>query len=112
MFPVPLPLPPVGRPSSPPPPSPPPSPLPPPPPPPPPSNALASEADLASCSKEELVCHLHWEEAKKLAAKVQRGQLIQVMNRQLQEHLREICKLKAINGRLQAENCELDSQGL
>ncbi|ETE67411.1 Coiled-coil domain-containing protein 85B, partial [Ophiophagus hannah] len=29
------------------------------------------------------------------------------MNRQLREHLHKICELKAINGRLQAENHEL-----
>ncbi|ETE66707.1 Coiled-coil domain-containing protein 85B, partial [Ophiophagus hannah] len=78
-----------------------------PPPPPPPSDALASEADLAGCSKEEIVRRLRWEEAKKLAALVQLGWLIQGVNQQLQEHLREIRELKAINGQLQAENCEL-----
>uniref|UniRef100_A0A670ZEX2 Coiled-coil domain containing 85B n=1 Tax=Pseudonaja textilis TaxID=8673 RepID=A0A670ZEX2_PSETE len=65
------------------------------------------KADLAGCSKEELVCCLHWKEAEKLAALVQCCRLIQGVNWQLQEHLREVCKLKAVNGRLQVENCEL-----
>uniref|UniRef100_A0A8C6Y882 Coiled-coil domain containing 85B n=1 Tax=Naja naja TaxID=35670 RepID=A0A8C6Y882_NAJNA len=68
---------------------------------------LGGEADLAGCSKEELVRRLRREEAEKLAALVQRGRLIQGVNRQLQEHLREIRELKAVNGRLQAENREL-----
>uniref|UniRef100_A0A670Z2C9 Coiled-coil domain containing 85B n=1 Tax=Pseudonaja textilis TaxID=8673 RepID=A0A670Z2C9_PSETE len=67
----------------------------------------AAKADLAGCSKEELVRRLRREEAEKLAALVQRGRLIQGVNRQLQEHLREIRELKAVNGRLQAENREL-----
>ncbi|KAG8134607.1 hypothetical protein E2320_007713 [Naja naja] len=105
MFPVPL-LPPplVGHPSSP------MAPLPPPPPPPPPpplpSNAPAREADLDGCSKQELVHCLCQEEAEKLAALVQHGRMIQGMNQQLQEHLREICKLKAVNIWLQAEKYE------
>ncbi|XP_026551195.1 coiled-coil domain-containing protein 85B-like [Pseudonaja textilis] len=71
------------------------------------SNALASEVDLDGCSKEEMVRCLHWEEAEKLAALVQCGQLIQGMNQQLQEHLCKIRELKAIYGRLQAENRKL-----
>lgn len=66
-----------------------------------------SDAELGVCSKEELVRRLRHEEAEKLAALVQRGRLIQGVNRQLQEHLREIRELKAVNGRLQAENREL-----
>ncbi|KAL7978249.1 hypothetical protein Chor_014788 [Crotalus horridus] len=62
---------------------------------------------MGGCSKEELVRRLRREEAEKLAALVQRGRLIQGVNRQLQEHLREIRELKAVNGRLQAENREL-----
>ncbi|XP_032089637.1 coiled-coil domain-containing protein 85B [Thamnophis elegans] len=84
------------------------------PPPPPPSDAPAAAAqeeeeaeDLTGCSKEELVRRLRREEAEKLAALVQRGRLIQGVNRQLQEHLREIRELKAVNGRLQGENREL-----
>uniref|UniRef100_A0A8D2IP08 Coiled-coil domain containing 85B n=1 Tax=Varanus komodoensis TaxID=61221 RepID=A0A8D2IP08_VARKO len=65
------------------------------------------ESQLGGCSKEELVRRLRHEEAEKLAALVQRGRLIQGVNRQLQEHLREIRELKAVNGRLQAENREL-----
>ncbi|KAK9391231.1 coiled-coil domain-containing protein 85B [Crotalus adamanteus] len=76
-------------------------------PPPPPGEAPAGEAELGGCSKEELVRRLRREEAEKLAALVQRGRLIQGVNRQLQEHLREIRELKAVNGRLQAENREL-----
>ncbi|XP_070807377.1 coiled-coil domain-containing protein 85B [Pituophis catenifer annectens] len=79
----------------------------PPPPPPPASDAPSGEADLSGCSKEELVRRLRREESEKLAALVQRGRLIQGVNRQLQEHLREIRELKAVNGRLQAENREL-----
>ncbi|KAG8132965.1 hypothetical protein E2320_010801 [Naja naja] len=99
MFPAPPPplLPPVGRPSSP------PAPLPPPP----LSDAPASKADLAGCSKEKLVCRLCCKEVEKLVLLVQHGRLIQCMNWQLQEHLRKICKLKAINGWLQVENREL-----
>ncbi|KAM3824930.1 coiled-coil domain-containing protein 85B [Vipera latastei] len=104
MFPAPPPPPPAaGRPSSPP-----ASAAAAPPPPPPPSGeAAAGEAELVGCSKEELVRRLRREEAEKLAALVQRGRLIQGVNRQLQEHLREIRELKAVNGRLQAENREL-----
>lgn len=69
--------------------------------------AELSDAELGVCSKEELVRRLRHEEAEKLAALVQRGRLIQGVNRQLQEHLREIRELKAVNGRLQAENGEL-----
>lgn len=70
--------------------------------------AEASDAEeLGGCSKEELVRRLRREEAEKLAALVQRGRLIQGVNRQLQEHLREVRELKAVNGRLQAENREL-----
>ncbi|XP_078238224.1 coiled-coil domain-containing protein 85B [Pogona vitticeps] len=79
----------------------------PPPPPPSSSSAEASDAELGGCSKEELVRRLRREEAEKLAALVQRGRLIQGVNRQLQEHLREVRELKAVNGRLQAENREL-----
>ncbi|XP_063002290.1 coiled-coil domain-containing protein 85B [Elgaria multicarinata webbii] len=87
----------------------------PPPPPPglpaPPAAAAAaappSDAELGGCSKEELVRRLRVEEAAKLAALVQRGRLMQGVNRQLQEHLREVRELKAVNGRLQAENREL-----
>uniref|UniRef100_A0A8C5SGB5 Uncharacterized protein n=1 Tax=Laticauda laticaudata TaxID=8630 RepID=A0A8C5SGB5_LATLA len=64
-------------------------------------------AYLSGCSKEELVCCLHRKEAEKLAALVQCCWLIQGVNRQLQEHLHEICKLKAVNGQLQVENCKL-----
>nr|XP_056708905.1 coiled-coil domain-containing protein 85B [Euleptes europaea] len=71
------------------------------------SAAEPSDAELGGCSKEELVRRLRHEEAEKLAALVQRGRLIQGVNRQLQEHLREIRELKAVNGRLQAENREL-----
>ncbi|XP_053133407.1 coiled-coil domain-containing protein 85B [Hemicordylus capensis] len=67
----------------------------------------SDDAELGGCSKEELVRRLRREEAEKLAALVQRGRLIQGVNRQLQEHLREIRELKAVNGRLQAENREL-----
>lgn len=74
---------------------------------PPPGEAPAGEAELGGCSKEELVRRLRREEAEKLSALVQRGRLIQGVNRQLQEHLREIRELKAVNGRLQAENREL-----
>ncbi|XP_060550347.1 coiled-coil domain-containing protein 85B-like [Pantherophis guttatus] len=84
------------------------APDPPPPfPPPPASDAPSGEPDLSGCSKEELVRRLRREESEKLAALVQRGRLIQGVNRQLQEHLREIRELKAVNGRLQAENREL-----
>lgn len=69
--------------------------------------AELSDAELGGCSKEELVRRLRREEAEKLAALVQRGRLIQGVNRQLQAHLREIRELKAVNGRLQAENREL-----
>uniref|UniRef100_A0A670YZB9 Coiled-coil domain containing 85B n=1 Tax=Pseudonaja textilis TaxID=8673 RepID=A0A670YZB9_PSETE len=55
------------------------------------------EADLAGCSKEEIVHRLRREEAEKLAG----------VNRQLQEHLRKIHELKDVNGQLQVENCEL-----
>lgn len=79
----------------------------PPPLPPPASDAPSGETDLSGCSKEELVRRLRREESEKLAALVQRGRLIQGVNRQLQEHLREIRELKAVNGRLQAENREL-----
>ncbi|KAG8139254.1 hypothetical protein E2320_002037 [Naja naja] len=79
----------------------PPAPQPPPPPPSPPSDAPASEVDLAGYNKEEMVRHLRWEEAEKLMVLAQHGRLIQGMNRQLQEHLRKIHKLKAINGWLQ-----------
>uniref|UniRef100_A0A670Z370 Coiled-coil domain containing 85B n=1 Tax=Pseudonaja textilis TaxID=8673 RepID=A0A670Z370_PSETE len=58
-------------------------------------------------AREEMVRCLHWEEAEKLAALVQCGQLIQGMNQQLQEHLCKIRELKAIYGRLQAENRKL-----
>ncbi|XP_060116142.1 coiled-coil domain-containing protein 85B [Heteronotia binoei] len=85
----------------------PPSPEAPPPAVPPAPVAELSDAELGSCSKEELVRRLRHEEAEKLAALVQRGRLIQGVNRQLQEHLREIRELKAVNGRLQAENREL-----
>uniref|UniRef100_A0A803T502 GOLD domain-containing protein n=1 Tax=Anolis carolinensis TaxID=28377 RepID=A0A803T502_ANOCA len=67
----------------------------------------ASAEELGSCSKEELVRRLRREEAAKLSALVQRGRLMQGVNRQLQEHLREVRELKAVNGRLQAENREL-----
>ncbi|XP_070622343.1 coiled-coil domain-containing protein 85B [Erythrolamprus reginae] len=67
----------------------------------------AVEPDLSGCSKEELVRRLRREESEKLAALVQRGRLIQGVNRQLQAHLREIRELKAVNGRLQGENREL-----
>ncbi|XP_034280303.2 coiled-coil domain-containing protein 85B [Pantherophis guttatus] len=83
------------------------APDPPPPLPPPASDAPSGEPDLSGCSKEELVRRLRREESEKLAALVQRGRLIQGVNRQLQEHLREIRELKAVNGRLQAENREL-----
>ncbi|KAJ6654236.1 hypothetical protein lerEdw1_007333 [Lerista edwardsae] len=73
----------------------------------PPGPAAPSDAELGGCSKEELVRRLRREEAEKLAALVQRGRLIQGVNRQLQAHLREIRELKAVNGRLQAENREL-----
>ncbi|XP_039222124.1 coiled-coil domain-containing protein 85B [Crotalus tigris] len=96
-----FPAPPASRPSSP------PAAAAPAPPPPPPGEAPAGEAELGGCSKEELVRRLRREEAEKLAALVQRGRLIQGVNRQLQEHLREIRELKAVNGRLQAENREL-----
>ncbi|XP_060614190.2 coiled-coil domain-containing protein 85B [Anolis sagrei] len=66
-----------------------------------------SSEELSACSKEELVRRLRREEAAKLSALVQRGRLIQGVNRQLQEHLREVRELKAVNGRLQAENREL-----
>uniref|UniRef100_A0A8D0E435 Coiled-coil domain containing 85B n=1 Tax=Salvator merianae TaxID=96440 RepID=A0A8D0E435_SALMN len=69
--------------------------------------ALSDAELLGGCSKEELVRRLRREEAEKLSALVQRGRLIQGVNRQLQEHLREIRELKAVNGRLQAENREL-----
>ncbi|ETE56798.1 Coiled-coil domain-containing protein 85B, partial [Ophiophagus hannah] len=46
-------------------------------------------------------------EVEKLVALVQHGWLIQGMNWQLQEHLHEICKLKAVNGWLQVENHKL-----
>ncbi|XP_032991951.1 coiled-coil domain-containing protein 85B [Lacerta agilis] len=72
-----------------------------------PALAELSDAELGVCSKEELVRRLRHEEAEKLAALVQRGRLIQGVNRQLQEHLREIRELKAVNGRLQTENREL-----
>ncbi|KAM6435089.1 coiled-coil domain-containing protein 85B [Liasis olivaceus] len=101
MFPAPPPPPPpppAGRPPSPPEPPPEPPPAPP---------GDASDAELGGCSKEELVRRLRREEAEKLSALVQRGRLIQGVNRQLQEHLREIRELKAVNGRLQAENREL-----
>ncbi|KAJ7307114.1 hypothetical protein JRQ81_009095 [Phrynocephalus forsythii] len=68
---------------------------------------LPRDAELGVCSKEELVRRLRREEAEKLSALVQRGRLIQGVNRQLQEHLREVRELKAVNGRLQAENREL-----
>ncbi|XP_067400247.1 coiled-coil domain-containing protein 85B [Emydura macquarii macquarii] len=69
--------------------------------------AQLSDAELGGCSKEELVRRLRQEEAEKLAALVQRGRLIQGVNRQLQEHLREIRELKQVNERLAAENREL-----
>ncbi|KAG8127287.1 hypothetical protein E2320_014214 [Naja naja] len=65
------------------------------PPAPPPSDAPASEADLAGCSKEEMVRRLCREEAEKLAVLVQHGRLIQGMDRQLQEYLREIHELES-----------------
>lgn len=72
-----------------------------------PSAEPEPELELSGCSKEELVRRLRREEAEALAALVQRGRLIQGVNRQLQAHLREIRELKAVNGRLQAENGEL-----
>uniref|UniRef100_A0A8C6V8F5 Uncharacterized protein n=1 Tax=Naja naja TaxID=35670 RepID=A0A8C6V8F5_NAJNA len=57
------------------------------------------EADLAGCSKEEMVRRLCREEAEKLAVLVQHGRLIQGMDRHL----------KAVNGRLQAANRKLRS---
>ncbi|XP_078393219.1 coiled-coil domain-containing protein 85B, partial [Cetorhinus maximus] len=66
-----------------------------------------SEADLLAWGKEELVRRLRRAEADKLAALVQRGRLMQEVNRRLQGHLREVRELKAVNGRLQEENREL-----
>ncbi|XP_041035845.1 coiled-coil domain-containing protein 85B [Carcharodon carcharias] len=66
-----------------------------------------SEDDLLAWGKEELVQRLRQAEADKIAALVQRGRLIQEVNRQLQGHLREVRELKAVNGQLQGENQEL-----
>ncbi|XP_072495248.1 coiled-coil domain-containing protein 85B [Notamacropus eugenii] len=66
-----------------------------------------SDAELAALPKEELVRRLRQEEAEKLAALVQRGRLMQEVNRQLQGHLGEIRELKQVNRRLQDENREL-----
>ncbi|GCB82446.1 hypothetical protein scyTo_0022908 [Scyliorhinus torazame] len=66
-----------------------------------------SEEDLLAWDKEELVQRLRKAEGDKIAALVQRGRLIQEVNRQLQGHLREIRELKAVNSQLQEENQEL-----
>ncbi|XP_074087137.1 coiled-coil domain-containing protein 85B [Macrotis lagotis] len=66
-----------------------------------------SDAELAALAKEELVRRLRREEAAKLAALVQRGRLMQEVNRQLQGHLAEIRELKQVNRRLQEDNGEL-----
>ncbi|XP_026535710.1 coiled-coil domain-containing protein 85B-like [Notechis scutatus] len=71
------------------------------------ATARLNKVDLDGCSKEEMVHCLHREEAEKLAALVQCGRLIQGVNQQLQEHLCKIRELKAIYGRLQAENRKL-----
>ncbi|XP_051901259.1 coiled-coil domain-containing protein 85B [Pristis pectinata] len=65
------------------------------------------EEDLLSWDKELLVLKLRRAEEEKIAALVQRGRLIGQVNRQLQEHLREIRELKAVNSRLREENREL-----
>ncbi|XP_067877950.1 coiled-coil domain-containing protein 85B [Heterodontus francisci] len=65
------------------------------------------EEELLAWDKEDLVQRLRRAEAEKLCALVQRGRLIQEVNRQLQEHLLEIRQLKAVNSRLRGENREL-----
>uniref|UniRef100_A0A7N4NP40 Coiled-coil domain containing 85B n=1 Tax=Sarcophilus harrisii TaxID=9305 RepID=A0A7N4NP40_SARHA len=49
-----------------------------------------SDAELAALAKEELVRRLRQEEAEKLAALVQRGRLMQEVNRRLQDENREL----------------------
>lgn len=66
-----------------------------------------TDEEMAALGKEELVRRLRREEAARLAALVQRGRLMQEVNRQLQGHLGEIRELKQLNRRLQAENREL-----
>nr|XP_005008667.1 LOW QUALITY PROTEIN: coiled-coil domain-containing protein 85B [Cavia porcellus] len=66
-----------------------------------------TDDEMAALGKEELVRRLRREEAARLAALVQRGRLMQEVNRQLQGHLGEIRELKQLNRRLQAENREL-----
>ncbi|XP_028916461.1 coiled-coil domain-containing protein 85B [Ornithorhynchus anatinus] len=66
-----------------------------------------TDDEMAALGKEELVRRLRREETEKLAALVQRGRLIQEVNRQLQGHLLEIRELKQVNRRLQDENREL-----
>nr|XP_045218278.1 coiled-coil domain-containing protein 85B-like [Macaca fascicularis] len=56
---------------------------------------------------EEIVRRLRREEAARLVALVQRGRLMQAVNRQLQGHLGEIRELKQLSRPLQAENREL-----
>jgi len=65
------------------------------------------EEELLAWDKERLVRSLRKAEAERIGALVQRGRLIQEVNRQLQGHLREIRELKAVNGLLQEQNEEL-----
>uniref|UniRef100_UPI00398F6834 coiled-coil domain-containing protein 85B n=1 Tax=Pristiophorus japonicus TaxID=55135 RepID=UPI00398F6834 len=73
----------------------------------PPDLGRVAQEELLSWGKVQLVQQLRRAEADKVAALVQRGRLIQEVNRQLEGHLLEVRQLKAANQRLRDENQEL-----